>query len=89
MHHVCLNDVIAYDKADQTHGHQVSRNPGGKRAEPVNMDAGAVFDKVGSFVRGHASFHRTETVRTLHPVDCWRALNMRFSGQQPSLSELQ
>lgn len=24
---------------------QVSRNPGGKRAEPVNMDAGAVFDK--------------------------------------------
>jgi hypothetical protein len=24
---------------------QISRNPGGKRAEPVNMDAGAVFDK--------------------------------------------
>lgn len=24
---------------------KVSRNPGGKRAEPVNMDAGAVFDK--------------------------------------------
>lgn len=24
---------------------QVSRNPGGKRAQPVNMDAGAVFDK--------------------------------------------
>jgi hypothetical protein len=81
MHHMCTSEVIIYDKADRTHGYQVSRNPGGKRAEPVNMDAGAVFDKVGSFASGHVSVHRTETVRTLYPVDCLPAFNTRFSGR--------